>query len=124
MASKKWRKESTGAGYYWAMNRANYEADKASPNTRHSFNLHSTSQLLRNRPFAFYASASFRRVSCLINLPGHINREDPKLNGLVDRYHAYAYAQVLLLDQPAFPDSGGAQQFLPEDYQVKGEAPR
>ncbi len=106
------------------MHKANYEADQSSPNVRRSFIVHVTSQQRRNQSFAFYESVSFRRVSCLINLPDHLNRDDPKLNGLVDRYHAHAYAQVLLLDQPVFPDGSGVRQFLPEDYQVKGEAPR
>ncbi|WP_420212514.1 hypothetical protein ACN8ZM_23345 [Burkholderia aenigmatica] len=112
------------SGYYWSVHKANYEVDKASPNIRRSFTLHITSQQRRSQPFAFYENVSFRRVSCLINLPGHLDRDNPRLNGLVDRYHAHAYAQVLLLDQPVFPNDSGVRQFLPEDYQVKGEAPR
>ncbi|RQP27652.1 hypothetical protein [Burkholderia ubonensis] len=112
------------AGYYWVVNKANYEADKGSPNVRRSFVLHTTSQQRPGQRFSYYENVSFRRVSCLINLPGHLNRDDLQLNGLVDRYHAHAYAQVLLLDQPVFPDASGVPQFLPEDYQVKGEASR
>jgi hypothetical protein len=73
------------AGYYWAKGNANREADVASPNVRHSFTLAAGSQQMPNKPFAFYQSASFRRVSCLVNLPGQINRPDPQLNGLVDK---------------------------------------
>jgi hypothetical protein len=73
------------AGHYWAARGANREADKASSNVRHSFTLAAGSQLMPNRQFAFYEGVSFRRTSCLINLPSHINRNDPKLNGLVDR---------------------------------------
>ncbi|WP_156882727.1 hypothetical protein [Pseudomonas sp. CF161] len=74
--------------------------------------------------FTFYENKFFRRVSCLINLPGHINGTDPQLNGLVDRYYAYAYAQVLLLDHPVFPDASGKLVFLPDGYQLRGEIPR
>ncbi|MBK5558437.1 hypothetical protein JFV28_21590, partial [Pseudomonas sp. TH05] len=112
------------AGYYWSMNKANREADVASSNTRHPFTLHTSSEQWPGQRFTFYENVSFRRVSCLINLPGHINRTDPQLNGLVDRYHAYAYAQVLLLDQSIFPDASGVMQFLPENYHVKDEEPR
>ncbi|KAJ3472945.1 hypothetical protein NLI96_g13192 [Meripilus lineatus] len=112
------------AGYYWVMNKANYEADRASSNVRRSFVLHTTSQQRPGQRFSYYENVSFRRVSCLINLPGHLDRDDPRLNGLVDRYHAHAYAQVLLLDQPVFPDASGVPQFLPEDYQVKADDER
>ncbi|SPA51201.1 hypothetical protein [Cupriavidus taiwanensis] len=69
--------------------------------------------------FVFYENVSFRRASCLVNLPNHLERANPSLNGLVDRYHAYAYAQVLLFDQPQFPDASGTLQFKPEEYQWK-----
>lgn len=112
------------AGYYWAMNTANREADVASRNVRHPFTIHTSSQQWPGQRFTFYEHVSFRRVSCLINLPGHINRINPQLNGLVDRYHAHAYAQVLLLDQSIFPDTNGVMQFLPANYHVKSEEPR
>ncbi|EPL16161.1 peptidase M23, partial [Pseudomonas sp. CF161] len=112
------------AGYYWSMNKANREADVASSNIRHSFTLYTSSEQWPGQRFTFYENVSFRRVSCLINLPGHINRTDPQLNGLVDRYHAHAYAQMLLHDQSIFSDANGVLQFLPEHYHVKDEEPR
>lgn len=120
----RWREEiarqpyeaADSAGHYWLKNRANEEADKETKSKRRTFNIHFRSQLKKREPFAFYENVSFRRVSCIINLPGHLNRDNPSLNGLVDRYHAYTYAQVLLFDHPTFPDGGGVSQYRPEDY--------
>ncbi|MCO4863979.1 M23 family metallopeptidase [Cupriavidus sp. WGlv3] len=107
------------AGHYWLKNRANEELDTIKPNYRHAFSVHFSSQLRRQDAFVFYENASFRRASCIVNLPGHLSRKNPQLNGLVDRYHAYAYAQVLLFDYPTFPDRAGIVQFKPEDYEWK-----
>ncbi|SPA27406.1 conserved hypothetical protein [Cupriavidus taiwanensis] len=107
------------AGYYWLEKGANKEADKDAVSKRRTFNIHFTSQQRKRDLFVFYENVSFRRASCLVNLPNHLERANPSLNGLVDRYHAYAYAQVLLFDQPQFPDASGTLQFKPEEYQWK-----
>ncbi|SOY70370.1 M23 family metallopeptidase [Cupriavidus taiwanensis] len=104
------------AGYYWLLNRANEEADEYTPNKRRTFNIHFSSRLKKQEPYVFYENVSFRRVACTVNLPDHLGRDNPALNGLVDRYHAYAYAQVLLFEHPTFPDGAGMEQIKPEDY--------
>ncbi|WP_341727361.1 hypothetical protein [Pseudoxanthomonas putridarboris] len=55
----------------------------------------------------------------MINLPAAIENQNPPLNGLVDRYHAFAYAQALLYESPAFPDAQGQMQWRPDDYAIK-----
>lgn len=107
------------AGYYWLKNQAHKEADEIAQSTRQAFNIHHSSQLKRGALFTFYENVPFRRVACIVNLPGHPERKTPSLNGLVDRYHAYGYAQVLLFDHPTFPNATGVLQFKPEDYEWK-----
>ncbi|SCB36765.1 hypothetical protein [Cupriavidus alkaliphilus] len=122
---KRWRNDiarepydaADSAGYYWLVNRADEEADKYAASTQRAFHIHFSSPLRKRESFVFYENVSFRRVACIVNLPGHLSRENPSLNGLVDRYHAYAYAQVLLFDHPTFPDRAGVLRLKPDDYE-------
>jgi len=104
------------AGTYWSWNKANAEADVVAASTRRVITLAPRSQVMAGRTIGIYENAPFRRVACLINLPGAINRADPQLNGLVDRYTAYANAQVVLFDTPRFPSAQGRDESVPEDF--------
>ncbi|MEO7057663.1 MAG: hypothetical protein ABI281_08040, partial [Caldimonas sp.] len=81
------------------------------------------SQLTPNQAVTIYENVSFRRVACLINLPAAVNNANPNLNGLVDRYAAFANAQVVLFDGPRFPDVQGRLQFLPEGFTPRRPPP-
>ena len=104
------------AGAYWAWMQANKEADDISPNQRITLTLDAESQVNPGSSVTIYENKAFRRVSCLINLPSKIDHSDPPLNGLTDRYSAYAVAQLVLLDTAQFPQSNEALSFAPESF--------
>ena len=107
---------SDSAGAYWAWNDANRDADAVGMNTRRTVSLSERSQMMPGQIMTVYENIPFRRVACLINLPNSRSNADPQLNGLVDRYTAYANAQFVLFDAAQFPDPQGIPQSLPEDF--------
>ena len=107
------------AGAYWSWSRANAEADTVSANTRRTIQLHARSQLLPGGALTIYENVQFRRVACLINLPGAVNSANPQLNGLVDRYSGYDNAQVVLFDTATFPNAQGQPELLPEQFEAR-----
>ena len=95
---------------------ANAEADRPSANTRRGVGLAPTSPLRPRGSIGIYENVAFRRIACLINLPASVNSNNPQLNGLVDRYSAFANAQMVLYDLTAFPNAQGQMESAPEDF--------
>lgn len=111
---------ANSAGAYWSWKNANSEADEIGHNTRRTVAITQDRRSMRHgQSFSVYENAPFRRVACLINLPGDIDRTEPRLMGLVDRYSAYANAQVVLLDSATFPTTQGGVMPLPEDFEAR-----
>ena len=52
----------------------------------------------------------------MVNIPGAVYGAH-SINGLPDRYCAYANALVVLTDLPAFPDAHGVAGERPEHFQ-------
>jgi len=93
------------AGAYWAWNQTNFYADKPINNFAITIIVDKGSPRFSGKSLVVYADNGFRDVACKINLPRTVGKQNPPLNGLVDRYTSYANAQLILLDTPEFPDS-------------------
>ena len=96
--------------------RANQETDNFSPNQKKELLLDTKSQNRPDSSITIYENKSFRRVSCLINLPSQVDSTDPQLHGLTDRYSAYTIAQVVLMDPAEFPKADKTATFKPETF--------
>ena len=107
---------SESAGVYWSWMRANMYADRHTPNMRREIHLDERSENNPDQKIHIYENASFRKVACIINLPASVDNPDPQLIGLVDRYSAYAVAQVILMDTAQFPQANNSLSFNPEKF--------
>lgn len=107
------------AGAYWSWCVANREADNKTENSHAVISLDQKSQLKPAQKIAISTNVTCRRLSCLVNYPAHIDRADPLLNGLVDRYSAFSNAQVVLFDSQKFENSAGETTDVPEDFEYR-----
>ncbi|KUY84335.1 peptidoglycan DD-metalloendopeptidase family protein [Burkholderia sp. RF4-BP95] len=108
------------AGFYWtkfqfssssphATETALQYADELHPNVRHSVSVVHGQQV-------YYSNETARRTAAMVNIPGAVYGHY-SVNGLTDRYSAYANALVVLTDTPSFPDAHGVAKEWPENFQ-------
>jgi len=117
--SKNSHDASASAGAYWSWMRTNAIADVDGVNVRKMILLDVESQLSKGRYIVIYENSVFRKVACAINLPGAMNDSNPKLNGLVSRYCAYALAQAVVMDTAMFPQDDNTNSLYPHPYATK-----
>ena len=106
---------SNSAGAYWSWMGANDIADKGGLNSRRIIMTAPESQQHPGQQKTIYENVIFRQVACTINLPAAAQLDDPKLNGLPERYCAYTIAQLVLWDTAEFPDENGKPAATPKD---------
>jgi hydroxyethylthiazole kinase len=108
------------AGFYWiklqfgsssphARETALQYADELNPNERHSVSVVHGQQV-------YYSNETARRTAAMVNIPGAVYG-NYSVNGLTERYSAYANALVVLTDTPSFPDAHGVAKGWPDNFQ-------
>ncbi|MEA3119246.1 MAG: hypothetical protein QOI13_2516, partial [Paraburkholderia sp.] len=109
------------AGFYWvkrqfgtlsahAPEAAPMYADQPSPNIRVAVQTNQGEK-------AYYSNETARKTAAMVNIPGAVYDARYTVNGLTDRFCAYANALVVLTDTPSFPDASGSSNDLPENFQ-------
>jgi hypothetical protein len=84
-------------------------SDKASPNVR-------AVATVAHGEHVYYRNETARRTAAMVNIPGAVYGAH-SINGLPERYCAYANALVVLTDIAAFPDAHGIAGEQPEHFQ-------
>ena len=95
------------AGAYWAWTQAAQHADEAPVNIRKTQSA--------GKMHVYYSSEGMGKVAATVNF-GHSSENYAHVNGIVARFQAYTACQMILLDNPSFPDAKGSSQPIPENY--------
>jgi hypothetical protein len=84
-------------------------ADQASPNVR-------TVVVVAHGERVYYQNETARKTAAMVNIPGAVYGTH-SINGLPERYCAYANALMVLSDMPAFPNARGGVDERPQYFQ-------
>lgn len=102
------------AGVYWAWSGASEQADGYLTNSTNTMISKTTTSGLKN----YYENGAFGNVAATVNL-GTPSSNFSRIWGVQARFMAFANAQVILLENPLFPQGNGTSGGIPENFSFR-----